>query len=249
MPSAYPPRLKSGYESVLERYGPPIIPSNFPQHENFESCCDRWELSLFLPIVETWATTKQEAPRHWPVLAFAVDQYVFLSDHFSKGGMISVADAADALTLVNDGASKLARGITRLYKMSTALPSKSFERNAQIEKLFERIIAMAFGGASTDLDNPLALLGADALIRSFLVTVEQIGRVARDEAKNLNRDALKGKREGQDRALPRLVSIGGADLDEPHHSGSERGEGCHWHSGLCSFCAATRQNRWKEKAE
>jgi hypothetical protein len=85
----------------------------------------------------------------------------------STNGPISVDDVVDALTPINDGADKLARGITLFYKMSTALASKDFDGNAQIEKIFERLTAMAFDAAPSDLENPLALLCSDALIRSF----------------------------------------------------------------------------------
>ena len=206
MEGTFPPRLKNEYESAVERYGPPIVPANFP-HLDFQSCCNQWELHLFLPVLQAWAAAKHEAPRHWPVLAFAVDQYVFFSDQLNKDGTLSVADVVDALNLIDGGANKLARGITQFYKMSTALASKDFDRITQIEKLFERLTATAFDAAPSDLENPLARIGADALIRSFLVTVERIGQAAKDEAKNLNRDTLRGKREGKDRALARLVSM------------------------------------------
>ena len=209
MARSHPPRLKSEYESVIERYGPPIVPANFPPSLDFQSCCNRWGLPLFLPVLHTWAATKQDAPRHWPVLAFAVDQYVFSSNQLSKTGTPSVADVVDALNLISDGASKVARGITRFYNMSRPLSLKHFDRIAQIEKLFDRLIAAPLGAAPSDLNNPLASIGADAWMRSFLVRVQQTGQAANEQVKNLNRDILKRKAESRDRALPTFVSMVG----------------------------------------
>lgn len=206
---SFPPRLKSDYESVIERYGLPIVPTDFPPSLDFQSCCNQWGLPLFLPVLHTWAATKQDAPRHWPVLAFAVDQYVFISNQLSKTGTPSVADVVDALNLISDGASKVARGITRFYNMSRPLSPKHFDRIAQFEKLFDRLTAVALGAAPSDLENPMASIGADALIGSFLVTVQQIGHAANEEAKSLNRDILKRKAESRDRALPTFVSMVG----------------------------------------
>jgi hypothetical protein len=149
MKGTFSPRLKNEYESVVERYGPPIIPANFPQHLDFQSCCNQWELHLFLPVLQAWAAIKQEAPRHWPVSAFAVDHYVFISDQFRKNGTLSVADVVDALNLIEDGARKLARGIIWIDKMSRT--PADFDRITQIERLLDRLTTMALDAAPSDL--------------------------------------------------------------------------------------------------
>jgi hypothetical protein len=193
MQGTYPRRLKDEYERVLERHGSPIIPADFPQNLDFQSCCNRWELNHFLPTLRKWAATEQEAPRHWPVLAFAVDQYVFLSDQLNKNGILSVADVVDALTLIDEGADKLARGITRFHKMSAALGCsvEDLDRIAQIERLFDRLTTNALNVTLSDLKNPLALIGHDALIKSFSLMAERIGRAAKNEAKTLERGTLR----------------------------------------------------------
>ena len=210
MERTYPPRLKSEYERVVEKYGPPIVPPTFPQHLDLRACCNQqWTLRRFLPTVEKWAAIKQEAPRYWPVLAFAVDQYVFLSDQRNKDGALSVADVVDGLTLISDGASKLARGITRFSQMATALASNriDIDRIAQIDQLFDRLTTNALDVTPPDLKDPLALIGHDVLIKSFSLMVKRIGCAAKDEAKNIKRDGLRGKRGGSDPALARLVSM------------------------------------------
>ena len=143
------------------------------------------------------------------MLAFAVDQYVFVSDQLSKKGIASIADVVDALNLISNGASKLARGIIQFDEMSRTPGLKDFDRIAQIEKLFERLITAAFGATPSDLENLLASIGADALIRSFLMTTHRIGCAANGEAKNLKRDVLRRKAGGRDRALPTFVSMAG----------------------------------------
>src|SRR5262245_52662673 len=146
----FPPSLnavKSEYRIFRGQYGDPITCDNEFADIDFEHCCREFPRRTFQPTIDRWATEPVHGVRHWPVMAFAANQYAFRQREFKKyGAEASPAHVRELLDEIRKSARRLSRTLVQLQEMSARLSDGTAPLAGPHLSWMDEIIAQAMAG-------------------------------------------------------------------------------------------------------
>jgi hypothetical protein len=124
VPRRFPPSIKSEYHLLCQEHGGPVAIEGF-EKTRFETSCNAYRLSQFAHLLKRWQPDPKTGARHWPHMAFAVDQYAYRTKELAKGGNFSAAQIRKMLTTIERSAQQLAAALAELQRASYQLSDGS----------------------------------------------------------------------------------------------------------------------------
>jgi hypothetical protein len=209
----FPPslsKIKSEYDVFCDKHGGPIICDDGFAGVRFEHCCREFHLQMFKRLIDRWAVDPSHGIRHWPVMAFATDQYAFRQREFNKYGIeASPAQVRDLLEEIRKSARRLSRALARFQEMSTRLSDGTAPEAKPHLSWLDEIIAQAMAGqlaADVNQDSQRAAIVHFARI-DFLRRLVDVELASQEAQNRLDPKLLKRPRTSKNRALRTLVAM------------------------------------------
>jgi hypothetical protein len=179
----FPPSLNavSDYKLCCKRYGKPIICDDRFAHIQFESCCRELPRQLFEPIIKRWKIDPVHVIRHWPVMAHAASQYVFLQREFNESeAEASPAHVREMLVGIQKSAQHLSNALEQLREMSDRLRDGTAPAASAHLSWIDQLIAQGMAGHPTDeVDEEFSLVVVDSARSDFITCLANVEAAAR----------------------------------------------------------------------
>jgi hypothetical protein len=148
--------VRSEYQKLSDELGGPVggIAPNL-KRSTFEMCCGIYGSERILPLLLRYKKDMDTARRHWPLAAFAINQYVFeikerssYRDDEPKPGEIE-----DLLRNISQSARNLAAGLCRLQSLAERLKDPTApDRRGHLGWLDAFVSQAAAGVLSNDVN-------------------------------------------------------------------------------------------------
>jgi hypothetical protein len=205
--------VKSEYRRFCDSTRGPINIHGFEAvtKATYEGCCEDFPLIRFTPIIERWQADATTGIRHWPAMAYAVNDYRFRQKEFAGYGKPpSESDIRESLSTIGRSARELHAALTRLQASAHQLSDGAAPRAIPHLAWIDQYIAQAAAGiVSKDLvEEPTTVAIVFFERTKFLERIMGVDAASTVSINRLDTSLLKRpSRTPENRALRRLVSM------------------------------------------
>jgi len=204
--------FRTDLDRLYSELGGPAPLGNRIDRTTFARCCDEFDWGKVEPMLRRFQKDRDTGKRHWPWVAFALDQYRFERKERQQNGVR--LNPGEVISLMNDierSAKELVSGLARLQTYSQAPGDPTAPLEKPHLRYLDQLISQAAAGALAAEVNkdPIHLLRVSREKMSFLKRLVGIQAVAAEAATRLVDKGLLKRKKGQaDPALHNLVGRG-----------------------------------------
>jgi hypothetical protein len=191
----------------LELGGPALLRGSIDRN-TFARCCNEFSWRKVEPTLRRFQKDRDIAKRHWPWVAFALDQYRFERNQLQRrGATLNPTEVVELLNDIRSSAKELASGLAKLQKYSQALRDPTAPLEKPHLRYLDQLISQAAAGhlAAEVNEDPTHMVWVFSEKMSFLKRLSGIEAAAGEAAKRVDRELLKRKKGQADPALHNLV--------------------------------------------
>ena len=191
----------------LELGGPAPLRRSIDRN-TFARCCNEFSWRKVEPTLRRFQKDRDIAKRHWPWVAFALDQYRFERNQLQRrGATLNPTEVVELLNDIRRSAKKLASSLGRLqeYSYSVGDPAAPF-RKPHLAYLDQFISQAAAGHIAAEVNKSREHMAHVFFGKqSFLKQLIEVEVAAGEAAKRADKSLLKRKKGQADPALYDLV--------------------------------------------
>lgn len=205
--------VKSEYRRFCNSTGGPIDIHEFEEvtKATYEGRCKDFPLIRFTPIIERWQADATTGIRHWPAMAYAVNDYRFRQKEFEGYGKPpSQSDIRELLSRIARSARELHAALTQLQAFAHQLSDGAAPRAIPHLAWIDRYIAQAAAGIVLKelVEEPTTVAIVFFERTKFLERIMGVDAAATVATDRLDTALLKRPSKTPDiRGLRRLVSM------------------------------------------
>jgi hypothetical protein len=171
-------------------------------------CCDEFSWREVEPTLRGFQKDRDITKRHWPWVAFALDQYRFERNQLQgRGATLNPSDVVELLNDIRRSAKKLAKSLGRLqeYSYSVGDPAAPLKQPhlAYLDQFISQAAAGHFAAEVNESGEHMAHVFFGK--QSFLKRLIEVEVAAGEAAKRADESLLKRKKGQADPGLYNLV--------------------------------------------
>ena len=202
--------VKSEYQKLCEELGGPVegVAPRISQ-STFERCCDEYDPARILPELLPFAKDAASARRHWPLAAFAIDQYVFEIEERKTyiDDEPTPANIEKLLKQIAQAANELTAGLCRLQTLAERLKDPTAPNRRGHLGWLDAFISQATAGVGSNEVNeiPEYRLLVDQGKLEFIKRLAQVQGTTIRAIDRMDRTLLERERGQSNPALSNFV--------------------------------------------
>ena len=199
----------SELEKFIATYGEPI---NFGlPHDALEHSCEKYHFAFFEDVLTKWQTNSETGRRHWPMLAYSINQYVFIRKELKKAPDLSASEVRALLNQITKSARNLASGLSLFHILPNLISDGGAPLASSHLAFLNQLIAEGVAGnpVLAPRDEGKYMFDLDLERQRITNRLRDIETAATRAAESIDSTLLRRSRPLDDPALRTLVKTAG----------------------------------------